>query len=1500
MNNVYRWFRAVIVAVILVAVGIPAILFIYLSIPSVQKKIREGTENELSKILDSDIRIRDIAISPFNRLTLFGVSATDVNGDETVTIERIGAGLSLSDFIFFGRFVVNYMELIGLDAKITRTDPHGEFNISNIINAVKPKDEQKEKRAFELSVNTIILRNIDVQYDVLSEPKPLPGRFNRFHIDIENLRADISLPLLSNNVYAADVYRLAFEERSGFIMSNLHGRLYFSPEELTVSGLGIELPASTLSFHDLRLDFTEPGNLLDAVSQNTISFMIEEGSTLTPADVSCFFPPLSNFTKPIDLTLNLEGNADRLNLKPLYLNSVGSNLMVIVEGEAHNLLRNDSRALDLTKLLIRTDGRQTSMFLPETVSAKVKEIVANVGDFTFEGIAKVDDSKAVSDGTLRAEAGQVSFDIKASFNSENEHYLPLEFDVEGSVLDLNLQRILSNPELGDVTASFGAHGNVKRNKEINADGNLLVKSFVFRDYVYSDVDVLANVEGDEITVKAETSHSREIDLSMLAIFSLPQKKEKMFNVNIDLRALDPEELKLVKNFPGERLRGHLDAGFRWNNVDDIIGEAHVSDLRMTDRDGTDYDLVRHLGLKVEGEPLDRLVTLRSDRLDFQLNGTLHPLSIIDNLKSISSNLLPALFTEKKHKTEASLNDFKFNAIVKETEDIADLFRLPVSTLSKLSIDGSLNSRVGVASLNVDAPYLRQGNKLIEKSRLSLDVSPNGGLLSMDTSTPTKDGLMDISIDNVMSVDTVKTFATWKINRARNYSGNLSFLTSLSQMESEQGNARMLVADVDLLPGRLEFNDSIWTIHPSRVSVMGKDRIDVDNLLVTRGDQFVKIGGVVSQNPADILRLDLSEVNLDYIFESLGIDKAQIGGDATGYFEASSLLSGAPHLDTPGLFVKGISYNQTVLGDAIVNSRWDNENQSITLGANIEQPNKRHTTIDGAIFPLNDSLDISFNANKVNIAFLRPYMEAFTPEVQGEASGKARLWGNFKYIDLEGNLMADSIRMKIDFTNSWYSASDSVIIYPGLIDLKNIQLRDDEGHTALLNGFVRHIYFKEPSFEFNITDARNFLVFDETEYRNPRWYGHVFANGSAMVKGAPGIVEISCDMTTAPGSTFTFVLSDMEEAGEYSFITFRDRDYLMIKDSLQLIDPTPVLVRSFRERMAKIEESGLSRYDMSFNVNINPNLQMILVMDPIGGDRIRAYGTGNMRIEYGSTDEELRMYGAYTLERGSYNFTLQDIIIKDFTIRDGSSITFRGDPYAAQLDITAVYSLTANISDLDASFLEDRDVSRTNVPVHALLHVTGDLQQPDISFDLEFPTLTQDTYRKVRSIISTEDMMNRQIIYLLALNRFYTPDYMQSTTKGNELVSVASSTLSSQLSSILGQISDNWTIAPNIRSERGDFSDVEMDLALSSALLNNRLLFNGNFGYRDKLMNTNQFVGDFDIEYLLNRSGSIRLKAYNRYNDRNFYIKTATTTQGVGVMFKHDFDSFLNFLNKYKK
>ena len=210
--------------------------------------------------------------------------------------------------------------------------------------------------------------------------------------------------------------------------------------------------------------------------------------------------------------------------------------------------------------------------------------------------------------------------------------------------------------------------------------------------------------------------------------------------------------------------------------------------------------------------------------------------------------------------------------------------------------------------------------------------------------------------------------------------------------------------------------------------------------------------------------------------------------------------------------------------------------------------------------------------EINIGFLKPFMEAFTSDVQGRASGQAHLWGNFKYIDFEGRLHADSIRMKIDFTNTWYTACDSVIITPGLIDLHNITLRDEYNNTAMLNGYVKHTFFKAPEFEFNITDANHMLVYDETEKRNPDWYGRVFANGKAAVKGGPGWVNITADMSTASQSVFTFVLSDIEEAGEYSFITFRNRDLLEVADTIAA-NPTPALVRDLRKKLAQKEEAG---------------------------------------------------------------------------------------------------------------------------------------------------------------------------------------------------------------------------------------------------------------------------------------------------------------------------------------
>jgi len=158
-------------------------------------------------------------------------------------------------------------------------------------------------------------------------------------------------------------------------------------------------------------------------------------------------------------------------------------------------------------------------------------------------------------------------------------------------------------------------------------------------------------------------------------------------------------------------------------------------------------------------------------------------------------------------------------------------------------------------------------------------------------------------------------------------------------------------------------------------------------------------------------------------------------------------------------------------------------------------------------------------------------------------------------------------------------------------------------------------------------------------------------------------------------------------------------------------------------------------------------------------------------------------------------------------------------------------------------------------------------------------------------------MNRQIFYLIVLNSFYTaPDYGGNNMGNWNNMSLLTSTLSTQLSNILNAFTDKIQLIGTTfrQSNYGLGNDTEMELLLSSQLLNNRLIINGNFGYRDNpflnsTQNTIHWIGDFDLEYKLTQRGDIRLKFFNHYNYRNYYNLTPEMTQGLGILFRKDFN-----------
>lgn len=277
-----------------------------------------------------------------------------------------------------------------------------------------------------------------------------------------------------------------------------------------------------------------------------------------------------------------------------------------------------------------------------------------------------------------------------------------------------------------------------------------------------------------------------------------------------------------------------------------------------------------------------------------------------------------------------------------------------------------------------------------------------------------------------------------------------------------------------------------------------------------------------------------------------------------------------------------------------------------------------------------------------------------------------------------------------------------------------------------------------------------------------------------------------------------------------------------------------------------------------------------------------------------------MFGNYRITQGVYKFSLQEVIRKDFVIKDGSNITFNGAPLDANLDIQASYTVnSASLNDLipDAMTI----VQQPNVRVNCMMNLSGVLLRPTIKLGIELPNERDEIQSLVRNYISTDEQMNMQILYLLGIGKFYTED-RNNNQNSNVMSSVLSSTLSGQLNNALSQVFDNnnWNIGTNLSTGDKGWTDVEVEGILSGQLLNNRLLINGNFGYRDNPMANTNFVGDFEAEWLITRTGDIRLKAYNETNDR-YYTKTNLTTQGIGIMYKKDFDKWneLLFWNNWK-
>ena len=1433
-----------------------------LSIPWIQKKISEIASERLRTTLGVPVSIGNIDFEPFNKLILKDLYLEDQQGDTLFQAKRLGVGFEFLP-LFKGKIRIRSAQLFSFQFNLSKENDQSPLNLQFVIDAFASKDTTKRETNIDLAIRNFIMRRGTFTFRVKDAPET-QGKFNAKDLRFTDISSKIHVEKLTNSELVANIERLILKEQSGIVVRRIALGLDFSKDSAAISNLEILLPNSSLTLENVLADFRNVPDSGSYIKDSEIALQISP-SNVCLKDFRAFVPAFANFKDLLNISGKVSGKINDLQLTDFFLTNTNK-----LTFQANLAVKNLADEKD-----IYISGAVENSFIPAAEIEKIAnnfsknpihfpEPVLRLGNIRFEGKISGLLRNLTAFGLFNTDVGSIRTDI--TIGSAQTNFIKGEIQSH----DLNLRKFLASDDYG--MADFNIHIDAQQNRNNKYEGNVnaRVNSIEFKRYTYENIDLKGSFTENSFNGILNID-SPDGKLSSEGFVRL-DGSNSIFNFSAQVEHVKLDRLNLSTKYKNSRLSFNVNVDVTGNNIDNLLGHIKLTNTRFATEKGR-FRLDSLIVSSYVTETNNKVLSIHSDLIAGNIVGNYSFRDIVPAFRETGNLFLPALVKVPGRKV-TSENNFEMAINIQDLEKLANVLDLPFVLYDNVKIQGNYNHASSKFNLEISLPKWSVNKMQLKDCSIKLENKNNTEALLLVNATQLKnDKTNRIAATFNVSNNNIDSKLKWN-DKSDQYNGIFNILTKLTERTGEFP----LKTEINISESEATFKGAVWNINPSQI-VLDSAKIKIKRLYVGHADQFAAIGGVISRNPEDSLRIDLNKVNLAYIFDILNLKPFEMGGIVSGHAVAKDIYN-TRQLSTL-LNVENFSFNKAVLGNLNLLGIWDDEQEGIRMLGDVYKNDSSNMQITGMLAPVKGMLDFKFKAQNVDASFLRRYLNDVAKDISGEISGEINLFGSFSEVTFAGDVFVKNGSFGVEFLNTTYTFSDYVYLKPDEISIRNVTFFDKFGNKAIVNGSVRHQFLSNFVFSANM-NATNFLVFNATERTNPLFFGTAFGTGRLDIRGTESLINFDLNMRTNENTKITLNFMEQSDIAEFNFINFVSRtpsgtDAYLDKILSQLTNK-PASIRS---------ESGT---ELRFNVQLTltPDATIDLIMDLVSGDKIRAYGQGVMNIRYG-TNTELWLSGRYVIERGTYNFSFQQALFRDFQIRSGSSVTFNGDPFAATLDIIAIYSLSANISDLSQALAQQ--TARLNIPINAVLKIAGPMERPNISFDIEAPNSEEHIQRQIRALINTEEMMNRQIVYLLVLNRFYTPNTESVLTQrsNNELTFLAS-TLASQISNILGSsLGENFQVGAFYTANNAD--DREMSLMLSSQLLNNRLIINGNFGYRDNLARNTSFIGDVDVEVLLTKSGSIRARFYNHFNDRFYSLRSAYTTQGAGLVFMREFDNF---------
>lgn len=1461
------------------------ILFIFLiRTSSVQTYFAEKATVYLSKELNTRIEIDEVAIVFFDRVALNGVLLCDQQKDTIAELKTILVNLRGLDFAFQKISIQDALISEGsIHLKRRKTD--GEYNFQFLADYFAAPDNKEETKPLNLILDDLQLENVRFRYD---DNRKYYSEFgvDWDHLDFKNIQLKAKNLKLTGPDFEAQIVSFSTQEKSGFELSSFQAKAKINDSGIHLKGFDFSTPRSSVSLPKFSLNMSGLSDLQtfeDSVSFDAVLFP----SKVSMLDVSYFAPQLEGMDQMVDIQAKVTRKVANMKIADFELKTGRkTKLTGTISLPDFNDLHSAFFQERFTYAYVDLSDLQ-KIKLPKSSGGGTIELDDLTNRFGhFEGkdvhLDGFYNRFVLSAKEINSDIGRVEMENGILFveNPQNNSFKfrrseSSEYDIV--VKEFHLDRLLNDPNFGVLAGDFFLSGEATSFREIRFDSIIgKVHRFDYMDYSYEKIQIVDGSLVDNILDAKVEVEDDNLALVYDGYIDFNANQHMEFSIDLSRAVLDNLGFTKVDN---SKLKSDFKVNLYGNSAQNINGEITLNGLAY--QEGEQVYEIPSMVIQVDrGEFIDKL-NIQSRLADIQFTGKVDFAEISSIFQNQLVTVLPAIFKEKPMKgRKSSPNHFTYDVTINEMNDFLKIFVPGLAVAPGTHLVGDYDEKSKNFNLTLNSPSIRYENYeghdiYVRQSLLNNNLNLEALAEKFDLNDSVR--VNKLSILTSGTKDIFNTEATWNPD-----------MKNESKIKWDSKILSPSSFEFDLLPSYLTLKEKRWDVLNNSQISMSDGSIQVKNFLFERGEQFISANGIVSRSDEDKLRIKVSHLNLqDFgVFLQTPLD---LRGEVNGYAEFSNPFTNLGYNGDAS--IKGLVINREDVGDVYVQSNWAQGEEKVHLLGDLIYKNTQTFSFEGDYFVnrKKDVMDFNLVFDQTDIQFANAFMDPqVINNIQGRLNGKVKVTGSPDKPLLKGDIQLEGGNAYIGILGVNMKTKGKISIDEYGFYMDNIPLIDEEGNTGSVVGSIYHdnfenwnfdlsfnleddLYKKDPIYKWKPAPLNRFLALN-TEYKEGDYfYGKGYVTGFVNIGGYAENLSIATNLKTERGTAINFPMYGTSEIDdEESFLQFVNKD-----TSVHLNQP-------------KLDFTGV---DLDLDFRITTDAKLKIIFDERIGDEIIADGTGNINVRVNNFGE-VNLDGTYRVKEGVYNFAMGPVK-QNFYIQEGGNISWTGDPYNATLNISSYYKVQANLAEISTDQLSNNGTS--NQEIFCYLDISESLMRPSIHFDIQAPRAPESGKALINRIKSDPEELNRQFFSLLLWKRFQ-PLKGSNTAGGGAALDLAAN----QINAMLSQLSQSYKLAVNLDANALT-GDRTFEFDVSKEFLDNRLILTGSFGVENASnanLNQNQsyLIGDVNLEYLLNESGTFRVNVFNESNQNRVITdnNTGMFKQGVGLHYQEDFNRFAQF------